>query len=121
MSLKKLAEEIQKNPDMAKGLIDGYSDVCDQSTAFFLQSIKKNVVYVIPSLILAFEASKDSGPTTINRIAEKMSVGTIFELVSNDESYQYTGVNCNGDVTAVKLGTSFQKEFHGNEVIRRVF
>lgn len=121
MSLKKLAEHIQKNPESSKAVIEGYQEVCDQTTAYFLDSIKRNASHVLPALILAFENSKDSGPTTIGKVVETMGIGTIFELVSNEESYQYTGLNCNGDATAVKIGSNCQKEFNGNEIIKRVF
>ena len=121
MSLKNLAVIIQSSPENVKALIESYQEVCDQSTSIFLESIKNNVVYVIPALINAYDSSIPSIPDTLAAVVESMNGLTLFDVVSTGESYLFSGIDSRGNLTAMKLGNIYQEIMTGKEVISRKF
>ena len=112
---------IQKEPDGYQSLIDGYIEVCKEDERMFLKSIRTNVVYVIPALIKAYVSSMPTVPITLSAAVASMSALTLFDVVDTGDSYQFSGIDCEGNLTAIKLGSIFQEIMTGKEIISRMF
>jgi len=121
LSLAQLSEQIQKHPEDYHSLIDGYIEVCKEDERMFLKSIRTNVVYVIPSLISAYVSSIQSIPISLALAAKTMTTGTVFEVVDSGNNYQFSGFDCEGNLTSIKLGSIYQEIMTGKEIISRLF
>ncbi len=89
----------------------------------FLDSIRSNVVYVIPALIETFaEKYRYHDPKTLKELMDSESnIGSLFVLVNDQSDWTYVGVSTNGKPMARLINSDLVLELNPDEEIRWVF
>lgn len=88
-----------------------------------MDSIRSNVVYVIPALIETFaEKYRYHDPKTLRELMESRSnIGALFVLVNDQTDWTYVGISTNGKPMARLINSHLVLELDPNEEIRWVF
>jgi hypothetical protein len=95
----------------------------NEATRTFLDSIKKNVVYVIPVLIETFaEKYRYDNPKKLRDLMTNRSyIGSLFVLVNDSSDWTYVGVSVNGKPMARPINSDMICELDEDEEIKWVF
>lgn len=122
MDLYELSRNIQKNPENYREQIELFK-ADNQEIRNFLDSIKNNVVYVIPALIETF-ANKyryDNPKTLKDLMISRNYIGSLFVMVSDSSDWTYAGISVNGKPLARPINSDMVIELDEKDEIKWIF
>jgi hypothetical protein len=120
-TVNELAREIENNQAGCKALLDCYRTT-DETLRAFIISLKELPPSMVPALLKTFDGEHDKAKCkTFLDVIKNERIGTLFEDLSNEETYTWNGFNKDDEPTVIKLGSTKQISLDPSTLVRRIF